>query len=69
MHKILETKSLLNGGYIELIRIRKTFRTVLVEEDGYKSVRNHRFLDGALKRMSTFHHNPRPFTREVASSN
>ena len=43
MEKILETKSLVNGGYIQLIRIRKTFRTELVEEDGWKIVRNNRF--------------------------
>ena len=68
MAKILETKSLVNGGYIQLIRIRKTFRTELVEEDGWKIVRNHRFLDGALKRFSKFGHNPRPFTKEQAAT-
>ena len=68
MTKILETKSLVNGGYIQLIRIRKTFRTERVEEDGcgWKTVRKHRTLDGALKRFSKFGHNPRPFTSDEA---
>ena len=68
MAKILETKSLVNGGYIQLIRVRKTFRTELVEEDGHKSVRNHRFLDSALKRFSKFGHSPRPLTKEQAAA-
>tara|TARA_R100001079_G_C4414450_1_gene136994 strand:+ start:70 stop:534 length:465 start_codon:yes stop_codon:yes gene_type:complete len=68
MAKILETKSLVNGGYIQLIRIRKTFRTELVEEDGWKIVRNHRFSDSALKRFSKFAHHPRPVTKEQAAA-
>ena len=54
MATIIERKKLEFGGYMVLIRKRKTFRTELIEDDGFKIVRDHKCLDAALKRYARF---------------